>query len=203
MGEVGVGSAVDREPTAGGDPGSPDRVTGPVTVGDLLDDDEIRGILAKPRQVPRDVRREIAGILAHELLTGTAYEIRDTGKFIERLGAFHPLLISLRSSDEWTGLKEVSRKYGAVPVSILKFALPRILDLLEDFAKFEPDLGKALSTDLAPLLERFKTLLEDTMALWGRTVPPVPAPARRPPPRLRPPVSRTRRLPRGSWKRGD
>ena len=140
----------------------------PESVSTLLKDGGIRKILAKPRPIPGPVREEIASFLAHELLTGRRYDIRDVQKFSGRLGVFYPILLTLQSTEAWRRLTQLQTGVRNLPALALRTVLPAVLDLAEEFSSFQPALRTALGKGMEAILEEFLKLLRETMALWGR-----------------------------------
>jgi uncharacterized protein with von Willebrand factor type A (vWA) domain len=135
---------------------------------ELLDDEEIRETITLPRNIPRRNREEIAEILYREIVLGEDYEIKDAARFIGRFGVFYLLLISLKSSGEWERLKLLARESRISALIMLRIVLTKVLELLDDFGRFEPLIKNALPGHLALPFEQFRAILESTLELWHR-----------------------------------
>ncbi|WP_174591236.1 vWA domain-containing protein [Methanocella conradii] len=135
-----------------------------------LDSEEIMETIILPRNIPRGAREEIASILYREIVLGEDYEIRDARRFIERLGVFYLLFISLKASGEWAKLKSLAGGSHVSRIILLKIILNRVLDLLDSPGLIDHIWKGGLSESMLPYFEQFKAMLEKTMELWHRRV---------------------------------
>jgi uncharacterized protein with von Willebrand factor type A (vWA) domain len=133
-----------------------------------LDDDEIREAIARPRNIPRKKREDIASILYREIVLGEDYEVRDVEHFIEYYGVFYLILVSLKGSDEWAHLKELATASHISAIIMLRIVLEQIFDMLDDFSRFDPGLKKLAVGNMAFYYQQFKAILESTLKLWHR-----------------------------------
>jgi len=144
-----------------------------------LDDEEIREAIARPRNIPRKKREDIASILYREIVLGEDYDVRDIERFIEDYGVFYLILVSLKGSDDWARLKELASASRISALIMLRIVLEHIFDVLDDFPRFEPDLKKLAWGGMAFYFQQFKAILESTLELWHRRLsneaPPAPA----------------------------
>lgn len=126
-----------------------------VSAAALIESQEIREIISRPRKIPRKRREEIALIAAEELL-GT-HEIRDHRSFIDNYGILLNLLVSLRSSDLWQRLKDISSNNDLMPIVILRMFLPFVYDILEGAL----DLKSALPEEVDRLFKAQEQLWDE------------------------------------------
>lgn len=140
------------------------------TFEQLMEFEEIRDVITIPRNIPRRNREDIAYVLFKEIVQGENFEIRDRGRFIERFGAFYLIFISLKGSEDWERLKRLSRNSQVSSLFVMRTALSKILELMDEFSSHMPDIRQSLAENVAQALEQFASIVEDTLGLWQRKV---------------------------------
>ncbi|MGB9928237.1 MAG: vWA domain-containing protein [Methanosarcina sp.] len=133
---------------------------------------ELRSTIAFPRAIPRPLREKIAEVVAFELLSGQAYEIKDSGKFIEGFGAFYPVLLTLKNSRIWPKLQKIAKKSRGAGIAGLKSLLPLIYSLLERYLSFPDEISGSefineLDSGMAVIFGQFQEILRETLLIWG------------------------------------
>ena len=141
------------------------------TIERILEGDEIRRIIATPRMIPREIREGIATILAQEIVLGQPYDIKDVRRFTERFGVFYLVFLGLKNSEEWRQLVKLAIKNENASVFALRSVLSRVLEIIDEFSKYAPELQKGLDENMKMILEELQELIKDTIRLWGRRVP--------------------------------
>ncbi len=140
----------------------------------ILDDEELRKTLAKPRRIPRVIREEITEVLALELLHG--FDIKDVRRFVSRYGAFYPIFSALKNTEKWASIKDIANRSEVASVIVLKSIVESVFNLLDDFPKLTTDLNATLDENTKRMLEEFARIIEETISLWGRGVSNKPPP---------------------------
>lgn len=133
--------------------------------------DDLNGIIAVPRTIPRRIREDIAEICASELLFGKHYDIRDSRRFIERFGVFYPLFLNLKWNSVWLELRKLAGKSPIAGVQALKILLEKTFDILDGFPHYEPQLKDSIDQSLMDALSIFSGLFEQTQEIWGNQMP--------------------------------
>ncbi|MCD1295712.1 hypothetical protein CUJ83_11955 [Methanocella sp. CWC-04] len=137
---------------------------------EFSENEEIREVLAVPRNIPRKIREEIAEIIFHEMILGDNYEIRDHRKFVERYGAFYLLFSTMKSSDEWPRIKDIAKSSDIAATYILRDIVEKILDILDETGLYLESMKKGLPENMSLLMAEFERIMEDTRKLWDRKV---------------------------------
>lgn len=140
------------------------------TFEELMDDEEVRKVMAIPRKVPRRYREDMAEILYRELFPGMSYDIKDVTRFIERYGAYYLLYSSFKSSEEWKKIKRIAGSSNTAAAIIFKIVISRVLDVVDDFPKYKPAPDEYAGKGPYSLLQDFEMALDDTLSLWDRSV---------------------------------
>lgn len=140
------------------------------TFKDLMEDNDVRSLLAIPRRVPRKNREEIARILFNDIFKGKSYDIKDDERFIEKYGAYYLLYSSIRSTEEWRRIRKTAATSNIAALIVFKSVIVKVLDLLEKFASFKPEIEKDIPEDMKEILSSFEAVLEDTLELWNRNI---------------------------------
>jgi uncharacterized protein with von Willebrand factor type A (vWA) domain len=140
------------------------------TFEQLMEFEEIRDIITVPRNIPRRNREEIAYVLFKEIVQGENFEIRDRGRFIEKFGAFYLIFISLKGSEGWERLKQLSSNSQISSLFVLRTVLSKVLELMDEFSSHLPDIRQSMAENVALALEQFASIVEDTIDLWQRKV---------------------------------
>lgn len=129
---------------------------------------ELRGVLATPRKIPRQVREEIAEILVYELFSEDGYEIKDEKLFMSKFGAFYPIFLGLRDFGVWTEIKTLAGANNLAGVFILRALLEEIFTLLDDYGKLESEFSKKFARNLEKSLKALRELIDETQSAWER-----------------------------------
>ncbi len=130
---------------------------------------ELRGVLATPRKIPRQVREEIAEILVYELFSEDGYEIKDEKLFMSKFGAFYPIFIGLRDFGVWAEIKTLAGANNLAGVFILRALLEEIFTLLDDYGKLESEFSKKFARNLEKSLKALRKLIDETQSAWERS----------------------------------
>jgi uncharacterized protein with von Willebrand factor type A (vWA) domain len=138
-------------------------------ISDMLEG-VLREMIAQPRNIPRSQRGEIAEILLRDVFDD-GYNIKDPKQFSKKYGAFYPIFISIRSSEEWQRIKELSKRSEVGASILIRSVLAKVFTLIESF-NWKSESNKNIGEDLKTLLEKFNELIEETLSLWGRKVNP-------------------------------
>lgn len=131
----------------------------------------LRELIAQPRNIPRSQRGDIAEILLRDVFDG-GYDIKDPKQFSKKYGAFYPIFISIKSSEEWQRIKEISKQSEVGASILIQSVLAKVFTLLESFNSKNGESKKNIGEDLKTLFEQFYSLLEETLSLWGRKINP-------------------------------
>jgi len=129
---------------------------------------ELRGVLATPRKIPRQVREEIAEILVYELFSEDGYEIKDEKLFMSKFGAFYPIFLGLRDFGVWAEIKTLAGANNLAGVFILRALLEEIFTLLDDYGKLESEFSKKFARNLEKSLKALRKLIDETQSAWER-----------------------------------
>ncbi|MCC4766985.1 VWA domain-containing protein [Methanosarcina sp. DH1] len=129
---------------------------------------ELRGVLATPRKIPRQVREEIAEILVYELFSEEGYEIKDVKLFMSKFGAFYPIFLGLRDFGVWAEIKTLAGANNLAGVFILRALLEEIFTLLDDYGKLESEFSKKFARNLEKSLKALRKLIDETQSAWER-----------------------------------
>ncbi|AKB46112.1 hypothetical protein MSKOL_0335 [Methanosarcina sp. Kolksee] len=127
---------------------------------------ELRGVLATPRKIPRQVREEIAEILVYELFSEDGYEIKDEKLFMSKFGAFYPIFLGLRDFGVWAEIKTLAGANNLAGVFILRTLLEELFTLLDDYGKLESEFSKKFARNLEKSLKALKKLIDETQSAW-------------------------------------
>ncbi len=138
-------------------------------ISDMLDG-VLRDLIAQPRDIPRSQRGEIAEMLIRDVFDG-GYNIKDPKQFSRKYGGFYPIFISIKSSEEWKRIKEISKESEVGASILIRSVLAKLFTLIESFNS-KNESYKNIGEDLKALLEQFNDLIEETLSLWGRKVNP-------------------------------
>ncbi|AKB42620.1 vWA domain-containing protein [Methanosarcina vacuolata] len=130
---------------------------------------ELRGVLATPRKIPRQVREEIAEILVYELFSEDGYEIKDEKLFMSKFGAFYPIFLGLRDFGVWAEIKTLAGANNLAGVFILRALLEEIFTLLDDYGKLESEFSKKFARNLEKSLKALRKLIDETQSAWERS----------------------------------
>jgi len=125
-------------------------------------------VVSTPRQIPRDIREDLATILIQELIKGQSIPIKDSQKFIQQYGIFYPLLIHLRHSELWQLVKELAAESPEVAAPVTELLITKIFDLIDQFPKIHEGIYNNLDKEMQDLLDQFETLLENTHDQWDQ-----------------------------------
>lgn len=126
----------------------------------VVNDGPVRLAVGRPRRLPRKRREEAAAVLAQELLG--CRKSTDAHRQAGRFGAFHILLRTLRDSDEWKALAELSGRSDIMAALSMRQVVTVVLDVLDG------------TTDLpssSPAEQGMTALITLTQAAWrGRSI---------------------------------
>lgn len=122
----------------------------------------IREVIAEPRISPREVREELAAILAADLVLGEPWETSDRGQTCRRLGSLFYLLSAARCTPAWEKLRALAAKNRMIALLCLSSALEALLATQDEVAAGQ------LPSDRIEAVVAFEELVAETLALWGR-----------------------------------
>lgn len=95
----------------------------------LINEDQIRLVVGRPRRIPRHKRMEIAAILSQELIGSRP--IVDMRRHAARYGAFHIALRAMQETDEWGKLRGMASKSDIMATLALRQVTATMLDILD------------------------------------------------------------------------
>jgi len=129
---------------------------------------ELRGVLAAPRRIPRQIREEIAEILVYELFLEDGYKIKDEKLFMSKFGAFYPILLGLRDFRVWSEIKALAGTNPLAGVFILRALLEELFTLLDNYGAKESRFSKKSAKTLERGLNALRNLIDETQTVWER-----------------------------------
>ena len=95
----------------------------------LINEDQIRLVVGRPRRIPRHKRMEIAAILSQELIGSRP--IVDMRRHAARYGAFHIALRAMQETEEWGKLRGMASKSDIMATLALRQVTATMLDILD------------------------------------------------------------------------
>ena len=148
-------------------------ITQEQNVSTVLEQDDIRRVIATPHHTPRRIREDIAEMLCKEIVFGEEVEIKDIIKFREKYGPVDNILTSLRSTEEWSKMKQLSKRSHTISILALKNVLDSLFSTLDTlFEKFthDNDVFSEVPEDAKRVLKDLEEILNETLNLWNRKV---------------------------------
>lgn len=132
--------------------------------------DYLRKVVSVPRNIPREVRENIAEIAFQEILMGKNYEIKDAKCFIREYGAFYLIFMEFKSTDTWGSIKQIAAQNEGIALICLNKALELIYDLIENYASHYSDMQTHLDEHVQQIAIAFEDIVKETMDLWNRNL---------------------------------
>ena len=141
-----------------------------INVKSVLDQDDIRKVIATPHHTPRRIREDIAEMLCKEIVFDNPIDIRDIKKFREKYGALDIILNSVRLTEEWDQLKKLSNNNRTISELALKNVLNSLYSTLDKLFEHDKDIFNKTPEDMKKIVKDLEEVLDETLSLWNRRV---------------------------------